>query len=263
MSKNIDRVIAIAVSAFGVTVSLGGTKDSIIKSTINYIPASFHFYYELIFDIAIVMSVLILAITLVLIFYKIYRSLFKIDLSLPTALQSIQHCSEADLLPIIELASEIFSGRSSSYDQLKSLFEYTPSSFWCIRNNDEVIGYFIIFTLKKAGEKAILGNYYTGSNPAREHISRSSATGEALCVAAIVATGLRARAACLGAMEMLVKQLPHRRIYAKPLTDSGLRLIRDYAFKRVDGDQDYMLDKYYVLERGDYISKPRRVSGKP
>jgi hypothetical protein len=193
-------------------------------------------------------SLLLLCLFCLFAFLRIPRSI-EIDIGKNRTLQ-VAKCDFADLVEINRLSKSEFGARTSTMRNLERIFKYSPSSFWKVIDQQNTIrGYFILFSLKHAGEKAIAQEYYYGANPAQEHINTNIKVGSAVCIGAVVGVGRAGRAAALTGLTGMVQSLPQQRIYARPITKAGLALVAAFSFTRLDGSKNFALDEYHVLNR--------------
>lgn len=154
----------------------------------------------------------------------------------------------SDARDIFAMAREEFGERCSSLEQIARFMQYSLESTWIVRSKNQPVGYFVVFGLKVAGERAILDGYYNGANPPPEHIHRRLRQAKALCVGGIVGRGMKGKAATLGAMMAFVSSLQKDRVYARPVSKDGLRLATSNGMKGLDGRPAVEIDQYCVLQ---------------
>lgn len=207
-----------------------------------------------VFDGLAIVAVGLLLFSTTLFATDLFRRILNIKIKLGDEYISCRKCKENDIATVLELAYKSFGERATREDQIYDLFKYTPESFWLVEGA-KAYGYFIVYSLTEDGERAIVGGYYHGANPAREHIYRSAKKSEAVCIGAVVGTGTRGKAAALAALTTYIQSAGAKRIYGKAVSSDGLRLVERFEFKRVDGRPQYESDHYYCS-----VPVPARLS---
>jgi hypothetical protein len=161
---------------------------------------------------------------------------------------SVTKCGENDLVSIFNLARSQFGEQSSELKAIERLHAHCPNSFWKVHTDDSTVGYFIIYSLTKSGEDAVVAGHYNGAHPDLRYLHKSISRGNVAIVGAVVGLGRKGRGAAFGGLTAMLQVLGFGRIYARAVTPDGLAKVRAYGFKRVDGDPAYELGKYYRLD---------------
>lgn len=237
-----------------VTSALAGSLLALLsaRQTVEKLLAARHqvlrtWYGIDVFDVIALASILLIIVSILLFVLAILGRMATFRMLVKEEYITCRRCTEKDLDTVLQLAFEAFGDRVTKREEINQLFRYTPGSFWLVEGS-KPYGYFILFSLTPAGEQAIVDGYYHGPNPAREHINREMKLSDAICIGAIVGIGFRGKAAALGAMTAKIDNSHINRVYGKAVSNSGLRLVRQFNFVRVDGGDSYEIDRYYCSQ---------------
>ncbi len=253
-----DVFFGALLAVSGSIVAVYQVKDPIILKIVELYPQMEQSVVESIFKLCLYVSVMVILFVIpVWTLFFISRPVAKKIEMFPGTPRAVvtERCKSEDLESIFRLARNHFGDRSSSLENIKRLYGYCPDSFWVIRRNShndtskEVVGYYIIFSLKKEGVKAIHGGYYNGANPIPTHIHKSIRLGGALCVGAVVGSNLEAKAAAAAAATAFIESARQKAVYGKPINKEGLRFAKAKKMKKIDVETEAELNCYCYLNR--------------
>lgn len=164
--------------------------------------------------------------------------------------------SFSDLEEIHQMAFEFFDGDVSTLESMTALHQHNDKIFWIVRGNrkraqKKIDGYFCVLPLKEAPAKLVMTEVLRGAKITNEHLAAGDDKPYALYVGAIAAQSLFSRAAALNYLVGFLDACRRQEIvnvYARPVTNDGLRVCRHHGFEIVDKQADAPLGKIHHLD---------------
>lgn len=146
-------------------------------------------------------------------------------------------CRLNDLDKVDKMSSDLFDSQSSSLEQIRALYNIDPSCFWKVveignQANGSVHGYFCVLKLSKMGVDSIIRGDFKGNAIPPEYL-RKKGSAKDLYLGAVFGDCRYSKGVIMGALQAYIKGLGAERVYARPLTNDGVRLATKYGFRPV------------------------------
>jgi hypothetical protein len=146
-------------------------------------------------------------------------------------------CVGPDIKAISEIASDEFGDRSTSEAQTTRLHELDGKIFTAIKDStDQIVGYFCLVRLTKAGVEAVMRNDFHIATAPIEYINTSTKRRyQQVYVGAVYGRRYDSKMFALGSMINELTDLKPKVVCARAATQDGLRVLKKYGFQPVAG----------------------------
>lgn len=158
----------------------------------------------------------------------------------------ISYALQSDLSEICSLGKVVIGDNHAPEDLLRSRLAKCPQIIRKLTTSDAIPapihGYYITYPLTKRGVGRIDKKQVTNGKSLQEgDLAATFSNAKAIYISMIFGDGMRAKAAALLHLKNDIKHLreAHSKIcklYAKPSTNDGLRLLKKFKFSPIDGE---------------------------
>jgi hypothetical protein len=137
--------------------------------------------------------------------------------------------------------------------QLRAMLAVNHDLFYAIESPPQngngppaLVGFFSILPLKQGAVLRLERAELIGAELLPDHITRKKGTPRGIYIGSVAGCGFRARAFALDRLITVVNTLCRKhnisKVFARPVTGDGLRLLRKFGFKAVMGDGSPVLN---------------------
>lgn len=166
----------------------------------------------------------------------------------------------SELKFIHDFSSQEIGGNVSPVPQMTLFYNKNRSIFWVLvhkksgedKSVHKIVGYFSVLPLTESARRLLEREELNGLKLTTEHVLKRGETPAAIYIGGIAAKRLpfRSRAVLLSYLKAHINRERERgvsRIYSRPVTDRGLRILRKYRFSPVADLPGDELDRIYKI----------------
>ena len=170
--------------------------------------------------------------------YQVSRHEFDLLASSKSRFVSVKTAAKQDALQLYQFIDDYLCCSGNKLQIIEDLISRNGQSVFLFEKQEQVVGFYALQMLNDFGLKALLLGEFDGARPDKLYLANGHQQISGLYVWAYIAPGLAANGVRHVSYILQQEKFRHINLYARPVTDEGVRVTLDFGFEPIEASSD-------------------------